>query len=95
MKKIITALSVAALLAAGIGGASAATAYSSLADCSTLPGDSSDWSTTPLSDKLAAQGEAFDSISTFSDCFTVMKTNADGTKVMELYDPATLSRIHI
>lgn len=94
MKKIITALTAFAFLAAGVGGASAATAYSSLADCSALPGDSSDWSTTPLADKLKTEGVSFDSIGTFSGCFTVTRTTTDGTKIMDLYDPSTLSMIH-
>lgn len=95
MKKIALALATVALLATGISGAYAATAYSSIADCSALTGDSSDWSTTPLADKLSAQGIAYDSIGVVNGCFSVVKTNADGSKVMDLYDPTTLSEIRI
>ena len=103
MRKIATVIATSLILAAGISGASAAglsgtstaTAYSTMASCDALNGDSSDWKTTPLADKLATLGESYDSISTFGNCFQVIKSNADGSKELQLYDPSTLSRIAI
>jgi len=93
MKKIIAAFAVAAVLAAGTGGAQAA--FNSLAHCNALRGDSSKWSTARLEYRLQQAGIRYKEISTFVDCFMVIQVHGDGSKEMLLFDPATLNRVYI
>ncbi len=96
MKKLVTALTAIALLAAGTATASAGTyAYASLGDCSALDGNASDWNTAGITDKLNSEGIAFESIGTFANCFRVQQTNTDGSTSYALYDPSTLNKIHL
>lgn len=102
MNKLATTLTVAALLAAGLGTVTAAsaqttvvasTAFSSIGDCSALDENPEDWNTIGITDKLKNAGVSYDSISTFGNCFKVMLNNDDGTKTLALYDPTTLNLI--
>lgn len=95
MKKIALALSTAIVLATGVSGAYAASAYGNIGACDPLPGDSSSWSTTALSDKLTEDGISFDSIGIANGCFSVIRTTEDGAKVMDLYSPDTLNKIQL
>ncbi len=96
MKKLAIALTTLSLLAAGVGGASAASyAYTSMGDCDALKGSPESWDTTRISDRLKEDGVPFSEIDTFGNCFKVMVLNSDGTKSVQLYDPSTLNLIHM
>ena len=93
MKKLITALAAAAMLASASTGTLAA-GYTSMGHCDALKGDSSDWDTVPLKYKLRENGVSYSEIGIFGNCFSVIEITPEGTKKMVLYDPSTLNRIH-
>lgn len=106
MKKTLVLLTALALSTAGIGTAMASEASEAnmtkapgviasggIGSCDALSGSPEDWSTTPLAEKLNADGVKFSSISTFGNCFKVAALDSKGNTMVELYNPTNFDRV--